>query len=189
MYGIITKALGDRYSDGSFRVYVPGLLLAIVIHSLFNHLRIFPVGLTVLILIVLPATLMTVFKKSEASTREWLGVGLDADIELLNLIIAGKFSESKIGLYLQSLKAHFPPEVIIDMFCLLQIHMELSIRAKGLLMLREAGFRLETDPEVKEKFNELEFLEKSIGPTGKLAIAPFLHRKSRDLWQLHMLGK
>jgi len=57
------------------------------------------------------------------------------------------------------------------------------------MMLREAGFRLDVDPEVREKFKELEFLEKSIGPTGKLSIAPFLHQKSRDLWQLYMLGK
>jgi hypothetical protein len=32
-------------------------------------------------------------------------------------------------------------------------------------------------------------LEKNIGKTGKLAIAPFLHTGSRDLWQLHLLGQ
>ena len=165
------------------------LILAIVMHSFYNHLLISPVGLTVLILIFLPAALMTVFKKSEASTREWLGVGLDADIELLNLINAGTFNESKIGRYLQSLNSHFPPEIIADMFCLLQIHIELSIRAKGLLMLREAGFRIEKDTEVQEQFREMEFLEKSIGATGTLALGPFLRRKNRDLWQLYMLGK
>lgn len=189
MYAIITKVMTDRYSDRHFGAYFPGLMLSMVIHSFYNHFLIKPVVLTLLILIILPFTLITVFKRSEQSTREWLGVGLDADIELLNLIMAGNFSESNIGRYLQSLNARFPPEVIVDMFCLLQIHIELSIRAKGLLMLREAGFRLEADPETREKFRELKFLEKSIGPTGKLAIGPFLRRKSRDLWQLHMLGK
>ncbi len=189
MYGIITKGLTDRYSDSHLRAYVPALLLSMLIHSFYNHFLISPLVLTLLILIFLPLTLMAVFKRSEQATREWLGVGMDADIELLNLIMTGNFSESKIGRYLQSLNAHFPPEVIVDMFCLLQIHIELAIRAKGIMMLREAGFRLDVDPEVREKFKELEFLEKSIGPTGKLSIAPFLHQKSRDLWQLYMLGK
>jgi hypothetical protein len=48
---------------------------------------------------------------------------------------------------------------------------------------------LPRDTDLKEKFIELEFLEKSIGPTGKLAISPIFHTSTRDLWQLFMLEK
>jgi hypothetical protein len=75
------------------------------------------------------------------------------------------------------------------MLCLLRIHVELAMRAKGTLLMHGAGFRLAIDQEIKEKFDELKYLEKSIGKTGQLAIAPFLHTSSRDLWQLYMLGK
>ena len=75
------------------------------------------------------------------------------------------------------------------MLCLLRLHAELSIQAKGVLLMREAGFETEPDPEIREKLVELEFLEKSVGKTGMRALAPFLHWRTRDLWQLHMLGK
>ena len=41
----------------------------------------------------------------------------------------------------------------------------------------------------REKFTEMRYLEKSIGPTGILALAPMLHMSHKDLWQLYMLGK
>jgi hypothetical protein len=41
---------------------------------------------------------------------------------------------------------------------------------------------------VQAKFDELKYLEKSIGRTGRFAIMPVLRWSSRDLWQLHMLG-
>jgi hypothetical protein len=130
-----------------------------------------------------------VFNQSEKSTREWLGIGFDTDVEVLNMIITGNLSETKIGRYLQTLKNRFPGEVVADMLCLLRLHLELAIRAKGILLMRNAGFKTTPDPETKAKLDELQYLEKSIGKTGHLAILPFLHTSNRDLWQLYMLGK
>lgn len=45
------------------------------------------------------------------------------------------------------------------------------------------------EPELAEKLEELKYLEKSIGPTGKLAISPIFHTSTRDLWQIFMLKK
>ncbi|MEE9288941.1 MAG: hypothetical protein V3U69_05055, partial [Bacteroidota bacterium] len=69
------------------------------------------------------------------------------------------------------------------------IHVELYLRAKGILLMRQTGFETAPDPETRARFEELTFLEKSIGKTGKLAIHPLLHTSSRNLWQLHFLGK
>ncbi|MFQ5452991.1 MAG: hypothetical protein ACE5D6_02245, partial [Candidatus Zixiibacteriota bacterium] len=99
--------------------------------------------------------------------------------------------ETRIGIYLESLKNRFPGGVVADMLCLLRINLELALRAKGILLMRETGFRVNSiaDPEITDKFNELKYLEKSIGKTGKLAILPFLQTSSHDLWQIHMLRK
>jgi hypothetical protein len=75
------------------------------------------------------------------------------------------------------------------MMCLLRLRAELAIRAKGILMMREAGFDAAPDPTLKDKFEELRYLEKSIGKTGLLALDPFLHTSTRDLWQLNMLSE
>ena len=68
------------------------------------------------------------------------------------------------------------------------LHVELALKAKGLLMLRESGFETAPDPELKAVFDELAYLERSIGKTGRLAILPFVHPGERDRWQLTLLG-
>ena len=73
------------------------------------------------------------------------------------------------------------------MLCLLRIHLELSIRAKGLLLAREAGFDVPAGPDVRANLRELRYLEQALGTTGRLAVKPILRRTSRDLWQLYKL--
>ena len=72
---------------------------------------------------------------------------------------------------------------------LLRLYTELALRAKGVLMMRESGFDVPVDEATREKFAELRYLEKSVGSTGRLALAPMLHMSHKDLWQLYMLGK
>jgi RsiW-degrading membrane proteinase PrsW (M82 family) len=187
--GIVAKGLSERHASDHLLFFLPGLGIAFLIHSFYNHFLLPPVLSTASLLIVLPLMIVIVFAQSEKATRHWLGVGFDTDMALLEMIDSGKIAENKIGTYLQSLKEHFPGTMVADMLCLLRIHVELAMRAKGTLLMRGAGFRMTLDPEIKEKFDELKYLEKSIGKTGQLAIAPFLHTSSRDLWQLYMLGK
>ncbi|MGH7741185.1 MAG: PrsW family glutamic-type intramembrane protease, partial [Candidatus Eiseniibacteriota bacterium] len=187
--GIITKNLVDRNPKGHWYLYLPGLALAIFAHSTFNHLSHNPLLATAFLLVVMPLLLFLVFEYSERATREWLGSGLDLDMELLEQINSGEVMETRVGGYLHSLKEHFPGEMVADMLCLVRIQLELSTRAKGLLLARAAGLDLPLDETVRENFEELKFLEKSIGPTGRMAILPFLRTSSRDLWQFYRLGK
>ncbi len=92
-----------------------------------------------------------------------------------------------MGKYLQSLRERFSGEVVADLLCYLRIHVELSIRAKGILMMREGGFDVEPDEETRARLTELRYLEGSIGMVGKLAMSPFLHVSGKELWQLYML--
>ena len=141
-----------------------------------------------MLLIVIPAFFVGLFHLSELRTRDWLGAGFDADTELLELINSGELSNSKVGMYLQSLREKFEGPIVADLLCYLRLHTELSIRAKGLLMMRESGFMNRTGEETRAKLEELRYLEKSIGATGKLAIKPFLRMSQKDLWQFYMLS-
>jgi RsiW-degrading membrane proteinase PrsW (M82 family) len=187
--GIVSKNFSERYASERIGVFLPGMVLAMVLHSFFNHFFLSPLISTVGMLIFLPLLVVVVFRSSENATREWLGVRFDTDQELLEMINTGKTSETRVGAYLHSLTSRFSGKIVADMLCLLRLHLELSIRAKGILLMREAGFRVPEDPEVAERFVELKYLEKSIGKTGQLAIAPVFHTSSHDLWQLYMLGK
>lgn len=186
---MISKTLQHR--AGSFRLslVLPGLGSAVVLHSLYNHFLVQPILATGLIVMIFPWLIVAVFQYSERETKAWLGAGFDTDQELLTAVHAGRMSTTPVGSYLKTLRNRFAPEVIVDMMCLLRLRAELAIRAKGILMLREAGFEPPPDPAVKDKFSELKYLEKSIGKTGMVAIHPFLHTSTRDLWQLNMLNE
>jgi len=167
--------------------YIPGFLAAVFIHGLFNQFFLPPVTVTLLIVIFLPPAFYYIFKKSEQNTRAWLGTGLDSDMEMLRMLMAGNISESRIGSYLKSIENKFPAEIVGDIICYLRVYLELSIKAKGILILKENDFELPPDSETKAQFEELKYLEKNIGKTGKLAIQPLLKLNNTDLWQLYML--
>ena len=147
-----------------------------------------PVLNTLVVLTSLPILMVMVYKQSEGAVADWLDVGFDADTELLELINSGRLSTSKVGLYLLTLKEKFRGEVVVDLLCYLKLHVELSMRAKGLLMMRESGFESEVGEETKAKLEEMKYLERSIGKTGKLAMKPFLQMSRKDLWQIYMLS-
>ncbi len=184
---VVSKTLSERYGTERLHVFLPGFAVAIGIHIFFNQFLLPPMINTVVQLVGLPLLMALAFKRSEDSLRDWLDVGLDTDVSLLEYITSGRVSGTRVGEYLLTLKGRFPGEVLADMLCMLRIHLELAIRAKGILMMCEAGFRPPPDPEITASFEELKYLEKSIGKTGMLAIAPILHNSNRDLWQIHML--
>jgi RsiW-degrading membrane proteinase PrsW (M82 family) len=189
IFGIISKAISDRSRSDSLIVFLPGFFWAVGIHSIYNHFVISPVWSTVLLMITLPMLIVFIFQRSEKYTRIWLGKGMDADMELLESIITDELSATPIGTYLRTIREKFPGKVVADMLCYLRIHCELAMGAKGVMLMRQAGINPPDNPEIKAKFEELKYLERSLGKTGRLAILPFIQTKRRDMWQLYMLGK
>jgi hypothetical protein len=121
--------------------------------------------------------------------REWLELDFDADALLLQQVASGEFAETKVGRFLNDLRSRFEGPVVVDMLCYLRLYTELALRAKGLLLMRENGLDVDVGERTQEKFAELEYLERSIGKTGLLAMRPFLHMTRKDLWQLYVLDQ
>ena len=188
IFAIITHTMLEQYPTRGRFALLPGLLIAAITHSVFNHFFLAPIINTALVLGILPLLFTVIFDRSDRTLSDWLGAGFDADTELLELINSGELSNSKVGMYLQSLREKFEGPIVADLLCYLRLHTELSIRAKGLLMMRESGFMNKTGEETRAKLEELRYLEKSIGATGKLAIKPFLRMSQKDLWQFYMLS-
>lgn len=187
IFGVLAKTASELRSSVSASTVVPAFLMAVLIHSLFNHFFI-SLRVTLLALLIgVPLVMMLVFRQSERTLRRWLGIGFDSDQQMLEMITSGDIASTPVGEYLISLKRTFPGETVADMLCYLRLHIELSIRAKGILLMRENDFEPPPDPDVEDMFSELKYLEGRIGITGKLALHPLLRWNSRDLWQLHML--
>jgi len=187
IFALLAKSIGDRKS-ASWGAFLPALMAAVIIHALYNTFFILrPLLGTAVMIMVLPPLVSALFTESEKRTRAWLGSGFDTDQELLKSILAGDIRGTRVGTYLQALKERFDGAIVVDMLCLIRIRVELSIRAKGVLMMREAGFKVQPDPKTQLKFKELTYLEETIGKTGLVAIEPIHNWTRRDLWQLNLI--
>jgi len=187
IFAVVSKYLVDRHLNMKVYIFLPGLILAILIHSFFNHLPIDPEFITIIQLIVLPLLFWAIFRQSEKALNRWLEMGLDTEVGLLEFLISGTISETKVGEYLDSLKKAIPGEKIADLICYLRIYLELSIRAKGILLMQQNGFKITLDQDVKEKLDEFKFLETSIGKTGKRALSVIFRADPKELWQIFLL--
>lgn len=185
---IAGKSLSDRFPERGLWVILPGLVAAMILHSAFNHALVSPVLAAAILVLVLPLVVLFVFHRSEKKTREWVGDGLDLDVELLALVRSPVFGATRFGRYLEELRERFPGPVVADMFCLLQLDLELAIRAKGLLMAREAGIELPPDENLRSQLAEREYLEHAIGQTGMLALRPLQVTSDRDDWHQYLLN-
>lgn len=188
LFGVVALTLSERFVSVGARVLISALGVAYFLHALFNLLLASPVLTVIGLVVVLPVAFLVVFRRSERTLRSWLEVGFDADADLLDMFQSGRISETHVGQYLTSLEGRFPGEVVADMHHLLRLHTELSLRAKSVLLMKEAGLDVPSDPDDRAKLVELDRLEKNIGRTGMLAMAPLLRWRTRDHWQHHMLG-
>jgi protease PrsW len=184
---LAAKTLGDRYPRYGLWAAVPGWAAAVTIHSAFNHALVSPLLAAALLMLVLPLVVIALFAQSDRMTREWVGDGLDLDMELLQLVTSAHFGNTRLGRYLTELQSRFPGPVVADMFCLLQLDLELSIRAKGMLLAREAGLEVPVDDDLRARLVERRYLQRAIGRTGLLALHPLQVTSGRDDWHQYLL--
>lgn len=187
IFALLSKTYADRRRDRLALALVPGWAAAVAIHSTFNHRLLPAVAQTLVLLIVLPLLVLWVFARSERLTREWVGAGLDLDVELLGLVLSDAFVQTRFGRYLQELRARMPGPVVADMFCLLRLELELSVQAKAMLLAREAGLDVPADEDLAASLAELRYLHQSIGTLGLLALKPLQITSYRDTWHRHLL--
>ena len=185
---MISITLYERRPNGGLQLLLPGFLAAVALHTGFNYLLTRPALATLAMLVVLPAAIYLVFRHSERSLRAWLETGLDANVDLLESISAGRFLDSPSGRYLQALRDRFRGEQLADMLCCLRLHAELAVRAKGVLLMRESGLEEPPlDDETRDKLAELAQLKRAIGTAGLLELRPLMMATGKDIWELTLL--
>ena len=167
--------------------FIWGWLIAVMIHSVFNQFILPPLFNMLLILVSISLTEFLIFRFSEQSLRKWLQLEFDSELGMMKMINEGKFSHTRSGEYLHAIKSRFSMLVVVDMLAYISLYLELSIRAKSNMMLKEVGLPVKSDPEIKERLTELKALEKSIGKTGLLSISPILRISRKGLWEWSML--
>lgn len=186
---MLARQFLDRLPRRGWLAMVPGLAVAILVHGVFNRLLLPPLTQTAVIVAVVPLLMVVVFERSERATREWVGAGLDLDVELLQLVTSEHFEVTRFASYLRNLREAFPGPTVADMFCLLRLELELSVQARALVLARSAGLHLPADDDLRTALAEYAFLKRAIGRTGLLALRPVQVMSDRDDWHSHLLAQ
>jgi RsiW-degrading membrane proteinase PrsW (M82 family) len=184
---LIAMYFVTKFDKINIRYFLPGLIVAIAIHLLYNQFFISPVHSSIVIVFLMPALIYTVFYFNERSLSRWLDMEFDEEVNLLQKLKHGEFTDTRQGKYMTKLKDQFKPDIVYDMICYLQIYLELSIQAKSFIMQKEQGLSPIIDDNTIDKIDELDHLKKSIGRSGAMALSPILPMRQKDIWKINML--
>jgi len=88
--------------------------------------------MTAVLLIVLPLLLVYRLPAKRAGHAEWVGAGLDLDVELLQLSSQTRSGSRDSARSCASCNARFRARCR-DMFCLLRLELEVAVQAKAML--------------------------------------------------------
>lgn len=187
IFAVMAQALTEHHTKTNPALFFPGLVLAMVLHSIFNHFPGSPILATMGTMLSLPIILALVFRIGGREVHNWLEVDFSVHQHMLEQIEHGEFTASPSGRFLSELHDKFHDLIIADMVRYVRLHTELVLRAEGLLIAREHGMEIPIDTDIHQKFAEMHKLQKKIGRTAFSTIKAHLHITREDLWELHML--
>lgn len=193
LFAIITHEMSEKQAEGaasqySFNplVFLPGLLVAMAVHSIFNHFSAQPLVIMALTLLLAPLTLFLTLAKSERATRQWLASDAAAHRQMLDDIRGGHFAESKLG---EALRAEFSAkgadaEAIM---AFVELKLELVLRAEELILASHDSVANPAAGDEREKFMRLQALEQRLGKAVIAAIESRMGFSRNDLYELDRL--
>jgi len=187
LFAIVTEVMTERHRRMNLLLYVPGLVLAFLLHSVFNHFPVSPVLSTVVTLLILPSILFILFERNGSTIHNYLEADFDAHRRLLDQIRHGEFSGCEAGRFLHDMTQKLAAPVareMIEYFCL---HTELVLSAERILLAREQNVDVEVGTGIREKLVRMHELEAHIGRAGLLTLRQHLDFTARDMWEIHLL--
>lgn len=187
LFAIVAETMTERHLKMNPLLYLPGLVLAVLIHSIFNHFPVSPVLSTVVTLLVLPTILFLLFERNEVSIHNFLELDFASHKRLLKQIEHGEFTGCEAGRFLKDMQEKLAGPVAEEMVYYFCLHTELVLNAEGLLLAREKGIEIEVGSETREKLLTMHRLEKHIGRSGLRTLRPHLHFTAKEMWEIHLL--
>lgn len=194
LFALISHELTERQSEARAERYrfnpllfIPGLAVATVIHSAFNHFPERPLISLAATLLLIPASLFWALVRSDAATQRWLKADAEAHRQTLADIREGRFAASEIGQAVQGIVARLRGAAAADGLAYVELKTELVLRAEELILASQSGAAIETGAAEREKFARLDALERTLGRAVVAAISTRVGFSRNDLWELRKL--
>ena len=193
IFAIISHEMTERQAESSAAHYrfnpllfAPGLLVAMAIHSTFNHFPHQPLVIMALTLLLAPAAIFLALIRSDHATQHWLAADRAAHESMLAEIRAGHFAETLRGKQIGAIAARLG-ERSDDARAYVELKTELVLRAEELIHAAQSGQAVAPTASDAKKFAQLEALELRLGQTTLAALAAPLGFTRNDLWELSRL--
>ncbi len=196
LFAIISHEMTERQAEARAEHYrfnpllfLPGLLVATVLHALFNMLESMPIVAMAATLLLIPATIFFALARNDSATRAWLTADKDAHARMLADIRAGHFAESPRGQTAKAAASHLGAKAAAHVVAYAELKTELILRAEELILAAQGGAPTPIGEEERQKFKRLRDLERQLGRTATATIESQLGFTRNDLWELSQLMK
>ncbi len=193
LFAIISHEMTERQAEGAAARYrfnpllfVPGLLVAMAVHSLFNHFPNEPLVVMAMTLLLVPATLFLTLIRNERATQQWLTTDQAVHAQMLTDIRAGRFAETSRGQAVHAIADRLG-EKTADARAYVELKTELVLRAEELILAAQSGGPATPGAQEAAKFAQLETLELRLGNAARTALTTALGFSRNDLWELSRL--
>jgi RsiW-degrading membrane proteinase PrsW (M82 family) len=194
LFAVITHEMSERQAASSLAeyrfdalVFAPGLAVAVVVHSAFNHFpnqSVLAMGATFLLV---PLTLFLTLARSEAATKKWLKADHAAHMRTLADIRSGHFAESELGQSIRHIahKVHGVSQA--DALAFLELKLELVLKAEELILASHDGAAVSIDPSDRDRFARLDALRARLGKSAVAELNAEFGFSRNDVWELGRL--
>jgi RsiW-degrading membrane proteinase PrsW (M82 family) len=187
IFAMLSQSLIERRGSFNPLFLLPGLIVAILVHTVFNVLEGTPMIATMVVVVGLPPMFYFIFAKNEFAVHQWLVKDYESHQQLLDEINSGDFTHSEAGRFILGLTVKFSKAIVDRMFEYLKLHTQLVLRAEQITAAREKNEKLQRRPQDHDDLVRLETLEKEIGRSAMMTLWPHLHFSRRELWEIHHL--
>ncbi|MBT8038687.1 MAG: PrsW family intramembrane metalloprotease [Xanthomonadales bacterium] len=187
LFAIVSETLTQRHLKMNPLLYLPGLIVAFLLHAIFNHFPISPVLSTTVTLLILPTILFLLFERDATTIHNFLELDFATHKRLLRQIEHGEYTGCEAGRFLKDMQDKLEAPVAAEMQEYFRLHTELVLSAESILLGREQGVDLEIGDRIKDRLQRMHALEQHIGKAGLRALRPHLQFTAKDMWEIHML--
>ena len=166
--------------------FVPGLLAAVAIHTVFNQFPNQPMLAMLGTVIIAPLALMAIFRFGAGEAQQWLTVEREAHRAMLDTLSAGRFPDDPGGQRIAVLAARSGPQTGERIREYWQVLTRLVLTSEETLLEQSVGSqRVEADSAAA--FARLAELKRELGHSTLCAVTPLLPFSRNDYWELSEL--
>jgi len=178
-------AAGDF--DFNLLWFVPGYLVAVAIHTVFNQFPDRPMMAMMGAIIGAPVALIAIFHFGTAEAERWLTTERAAHEAQLAVLKAGAWPDSPAGLRIAALAERLGPQTAQRVRRYWELQAWLVVQAEETLMEEAAGDAAFDRQEVAAALAEQAGLRRAIGKSSFAALSALLPFSRNDYWEVSEL--